>query len=104
MAIGIIALFTGKTDTIILISVFGALTLYVVAMISVFRLRKLRPEMPRPFHTPLYPFTPAIALVISLICLGTMAWFNRECAGIYAAIVLAGYGWYFLGAKQKVAV
>ena len=104
MAIGIIALLTGKTDTIILISVFGALTLYVVAMLAFFKLRRTEPEMPRPYRTPLYPWSPAIALILSLICLGTMVWFNRQCALVYAAILIAGYAWFFFCPKQNVAV
>lgn len=40
MAIGIIALLTGKTSEIITISVFGALTLYMVSMIALLHLRK----------------------------------------------------------------
>ena len=104
MAVGIVALFTGKTDTIILISVFGALTLYVISMISVFRLRKLHPTMVRPFHVPGYPLTPVVALILSLICLGTMTWFNLQCAGIYATIIVAAYGWYAFGAQKRIAV
>lgn len=103
MTIGIAALFTGKTDTIILISVFGALTMYVISMLAVFRLRSLRPEMPRPYRTPLYPLTPAVALLLSLICLGAMTWFNLQCAAIYAAIIAVGYGWYF-STRQKVVI
>ncbi len=40
MIIGIIALLTGKTSEIITISVFGALTLYILSMISMLLLRK----------------------------------------------------------------
>lgn len=40
MAIGIVALFTGKTGEIITIACFGALTLYIVSMVSLLVLRK----------------------------------------------------------------
>src|SRR5204863_797804 len=55
MAIGIIALLTGKTSEIITISVFGALTLYIVSMIALLRLRKKEPKLERPFKVPMYP-------------------------------------------------
>ena len=49
MVIGIIALLTGKTSEIITISVFGALTLYIISMISLLQLRKKEAQMVRPF-------------------------------------------------------
>lgn len=65
MGIGVLALLTNKTADIITISVMGALTLYFIAMLSLFRLRKNEPLLPRPFSVPLYPWTPILALVIS---------------------------------------
>ena len=50
MIIGIFALLTGKTGDIIILSVFGALVLYIGAMVSLLRLRKTAPDMPRPFR------------------------------------------------------
>jgi len=52
MCIGIIALVTGRTDQLITLSVFGALTLYVLAMITVLRLRRRQPDLERPFRVP----------------------------------------------------
>ena len=52
MAIGITALLTGKTSEIITISIFSALTLYIVSMISFLRLRKNEPQLVRPFKAP----------------------------------------------------
>ncbi|MGZ8538303.1 MAG: ethanolamine permease, partial [Flavisolibacter sp.] len=49
MFIGIIALLTGKTGEIIIIAVFGALTLYIFSMISLLKLRKKEPDLERPF-------------------------------------------------------
>jgi ethanolamine permease len=45
MLIGIVALLTGKTSEIITISVFGALTLYIVSMVALLRLRKKEPQV-----------------------------------------------------------
>src|SRR5688572_26474423 len=56
MGIGIVALLTGKTAEIIIISVFGALTLYIISMISLLKLRKTEPELERPFKVPAYPY------------------------------------------------
>jgi len=92
MGIGIIALLTGKTGEIITISVFGALTLYIVSMIAFLRLRKKEPDLERPFKVPAYPFFPVIALVIASFSFVAMTIFNIELAGIYFLILGICYG------------
>ena len=91
MAVGLVALFTGRTSDIILIAVFGALTLYVLSTAAVLRLRTTEPDLPRPYKTPLYPYTPIIALVLSLVALAAMVWQHPRLALVYAAIV--GVAW-----------
>ena len=91
MAIGIIALFTGKTGDIITIACFGALTLYIVAMISLIQLRKKEPDLEKPFRVPFYPFTPIIALVIAIIALIAMAIYNPTLAIIYFSIIFIAF-------------
>ncbi|QDW27990.1 ethanolamine permease [Pedobacter sp. KBS0701] len=88
MVIGIIALLSGKTAEIIIISVFGALTLYIISMISVMVLRKNSPEMARPFKTPVYPLFPIIALIISCVSFIAMLIYNLKLGLIYSGIVL----------------
>jgi len=92
MAIGIIALLTGKTAEIITISVFGALTLYIISMISFFQLRKKEPELARPFKVPAYPLFPIIALVLAVISFIAMVIFNWELAIVYFIFMGVCYG------------
>lgn len=92
MCIGILALLTGKTGEIITMSVFGALTLYIISMVSLLRLRKKEPELPRPFRVPLYPLFPWTALVIASISFVAMAIYNLRVAGVYCLLVAACYG------------
>jgi ethanolamine permease len=87
MGIGFIALATGQTDDILLISVFGALTLYILSSAAVLRLRHREPDLARPYKAPWYPITPIVALVLALGCFGTMIWLHPLHALIYAAIV-----------------
>jgi ethanolamine permease len=87
MIIGIVALLTGKTAEIITIACFGALTLYIVSMISLFVLRKKEPELERPFKTPLYPFFPLIALSIAVFSLVAITYFNPLLAVIFFGIM-----------------
>jgi ethanolamine permease len=87
MAIGIVALLTGKTSEIITISVFGALTLYALSMIALLKLRKTEPNLQRPFKVPFYPVLPIVALIISLVSFLAMAVFNWQLALIYFLIM-----------------
>ena len=87
MLIGIIALLTGKTGEIITIACFGALTLYFISMVSFFKLRKDSPTMPRPFKVMGYPYFPAIALILSLLCFVSMAVYNPTLFIIYLLLL-----------------
>src|SRR5690606_28715680 len=92
MGIGILALFTGKTGEIITMSVFGALTLYIISMIAFLRLRKKEPDLPRPFRVPLYPVAPWTALVIASASFVAMTFYNLKVAGIYCLLVAGCFG------------
>ena len=96
MLLGIGALLTGKTAEIITVSVFGAITLYIIAMISVMVLRKKEPNLERPFKVPLYPLSPIIALVIAAVALVAMTYYNFQLAIIYFAVIAVAFVFYKL--------
>jgi ethanolamine permease len=102
MLIGFAALLTGHTGEIITISVLGALTMYILSLLSLFRLRRNAPKMNRPFRTPFYPWTPAIALTLATVCLFSMAYTNKVLFLIYLALIAGGYGWYFLAIPKSI--
>lgn len=102
MIIGIIAILTGKTGQIITIACFGALTLYVISMIAFFALRKKEPALERPFKVPLYPFFPAVALIIAVVALVAMTIYNLQLAMIYGGMLLLSYLWFnFMVTRQS---
>jgi ethanolamine permease len=88
MVIGILALLSGKTSEIIIVSVFGALTLYIISMISIMILRKREPDLPRPFRVPFYPAFPIISLIIATVSIIAMFIFNLKLGLIYFSILL----------------
>jgi ethanolamine permease len=94
MGVGLIALATGRTDEIITLAVFGALTLYIVAMASLFRLRRREPDLERPYRAPLYPMLPALALVIAAGCLVAMVVYNPAIAGVFAGLMGGSLGFF----------
>jgi len=86
--VGIIAIYTGTTDAIIILSVIGALVMYIISMVSLFILRKKESGLLRPFKVPLYPLFPAIALVLSTISLSAIAWYNATLTAWFFIVLL----------------
>ena len=64
------------TNQIIILSVMGAIGMYIMSMVSLFMLRVKEPKLERPFTSPMYPAFPAIALTISAITLFAIIYFN----------------------------
>jgi ethanolamine permease len=100
--ISCLALLTGKTDQIIVLSVLGAIVMYLMSMASLFILRKKEPNLERPFASPFYPVFPAVALFISAVCLFAIMYYNFYISLIFfAGLVLAIAVFMMLG-KHKV--
>ena len=81
--VGFVAIFTGKTDQIIIMSVLGAIVMYVVSMISLFILRRTEPKLLRPYKTPFYPVFPFIALILSVLCMIAIIYYNPFLSAIF---------------------
>jgi ethanolamine permease len=99
MLIGIAAIFSGRTAEIITLAAFGAVSLYVISMVSLFVLRKNEPSLERPFRAVCYPIFPALALLIAAVSFVAMAWFNLLIGGIFCGILGLGSG-YFLATRR----
>lgn len=76
------------TATLVTMSVFGALTMYVLSMISLFRLRRTEPDLHRSYRAPLYPVLPGIALVGALIALVAVISCNGTIFCIYLGFMV----------------
>ena len=99
MAVGILALLTGKTGEIITIACFGALSLYIISMLALLRLRKTRPDMHRPYKTPCYPLSPLIALTIAIVALVSMTIYNFNLALIYSGMLALSFFYFKLSTR-----
>lgn len=102
MGIGITALLTGKTAEIITVSVFGALTLYIVSMVALLRLRKKEPQLERPFKVPMFPLFPIAALSIALFSFVAMTVYNFKLALTYFLILAVTYLAFKLFGRKNV--
>ena len=94
MIIGILAVLTERTGDIITIACFGALSLYIISMISFFKLRQNFPDMERPFKVRAYPLAPATALIIATVSILAMTYYNKETAMIFYGIMLLSFLWF----------
>jgi ethanolamine permease len=99
MLLGIGALLTGRTADIITISVFGAITLYIISMITVVVLRIKEPGLQRPFRVPFYPAFPLIAMTIAIGAMIAMLVYNQLLGGIYFLILLGSFFMFKIFAK-----
>lgn len=95
--------FGGQTLTanIVTMSVFGAILMYIIAMISLFRLRKVSPHLERPYVAPLYPLFPGFAMISAIICLVAMVYYNFTVALVFVAFLAVGYIYFMLTAHQR---
>jgi ethanolamine permease len=79
------------TANIVTMSVLGALGMYAVSMLALFKLRKSEPNLARPFRAKLYPFSPLWTLLGTGICLASVVYYNRAISLIFCVIVGSGY-------------
>ena len=81
--VGIIALCIFNTGDVITLSALGAVVMYIISMISLLVLRRKQPAMERPFKVPLYPWFPLTALVLAMVCLVAIIWYNLWLSVIF---------------------
>ena len=110
--IGIIAIFSDElikfgdltlTASIITMSVFGALLMYIISMLSLLKLRKSEPNLKRPFLAPVFPLFPIIALLISGLSFIILAYLNFSIFVVFVLVLLVGAVYFKLTHAQREA-
>lgn len=108
--VGVVAIFSddlisfgGQTLTanLITMAVFGAIVMYIISMLSLFALRKNEPNLSRPFPAIMYPVFPAISLVLSVISLVTMIYYNQLLAGLFVLLMAGAFGYFLLTKEHR---
>jgi ethanolamine permease len=89
------------TANIVTLSVFGAILMYIISMLSLFKLRRSAPNMERSYKAPFYPLFPAFALVSSVVSLVAMIYFNQLMAAIFLGLLVLGYVYFLLTAHRR---
>jgi ethanolamine permease len=108
--IGIAAIFSDQlfsfggqtlTANIVTMSVFGAIVMYIMSMLSLFVLRRKEPNLARPFPAIGYPVVPAIALGLAMLCLVAMVYYNFLLSVIFAGLMLLAYVLFMRGGHAR---
>lgn len=110
--IGVFAIFSDEwikfggqtlTANIVTMAVLGAIVMYLISMAALFRLRRTEPNLLRTYRAPFYPVFPAIALVLGIVCLGAMVWFNGMLTLLFLGLMALAYGYFLATAAQRDA-
>ena len=110
--IGVVAIFSDEwisfggqtlTANIVTMAVLGAIVMYLISMAALFRLRRTEPNLARTYRAPFYPVFPAIALLLGVVCLGAMIWFNGMLTLLFLALMAAAYAYFLLTSAQRKA-
>ncbi len=99
--IGCVALSLGTTDQVIILAALGAVVMYIISMAALFVLRKKEPNLERPFIVPAYPYFPLVALILSVVCLVAIVWYNLVLSLWFFAGLLVLAGIFVLTGKHK---
>jgi APA family basic amino acid/polyamine antiporter len=101
IVLALVLLWVGTLRSIIEYAGIGLSIFSMLAMSSIYVLRRKRPDLPRPFRTPGYPVTPAVYLVLtSLVTLAAFTQTPRVSS--YALLsILAGVPVYYLWQVMK---
>jgi APA family basic amino acid/polyamine antiporter len=83
-------------------AMFGALIFDVMAVIAIFRLRKIMPGVPRPYRCPGYPYLPAIYVLAPIFVLVNMMFSHQieSFAGL-TLIALGAMVYFALGLQRS---
>ncbi len=88
------------TANIVTMSVLGALTMYILCMAALFRLRRREPDLIRPFRAPLYPVLPALAMGLAAISLAAIIYYNALVSALFAGLFVAALPLFWRGTTQ----
>lgn len=104
-AVGIIAIHLFNTSDLVILATIGAIVMYVISMMALFKLRKKEPQMERPFKVPFYPTVPGIALILSVVALLSMLYaYTKLCLIFFAGLSILLLIFYLTGSHKRLAI
>jgi APA family basic amino acid/polyamine antiporter len=94
MLVGLAFATSGALDRLLALLAFFFVANYVLTFVSLFRLRALEPDAPRPFRVPGYPWVPGVALLGSAVFLAAAVWGDRTNSAIAVGLVAVSWPLY----------
>ena len=79
--------------------VFAVMIFYILTILGLFRLRKIKPDEPRPYKTLGYPFLPAFYILLAIIICVILLIYKPEFTWPGVGIVVLGIPVYFIWKK-----
>jgi amino acid transporter len=98
-ALGIAFVLTRSFDQLADTFVLAIWPFYGLAIAGLYRLRRLRPDLPRPYRVPGYPVVPAIFVCAVVYLVGNALIADPLWTGLTLGIVLAGIPVYHFAFK-----
>ena len=80
-------------DVLTNLTSLGTLAAFAIVSLGVIVLRRTRPDLPRPYKTPLYPFLPACSVLFCLYLIVALPWVTH----IMFVVWLSAAGLFYLG-------
>ena len=95
---------TGKYDWLYTYVVFAQFVFYAAMCGALMRLRRLRPELPRPYRAWGYPVTPVLFIGFSLWLVGNTIKEDPVDSAVAAGLIALGLPFYWYFQKQRSAL
>jgi len=102
--VSFIALYSGTTGQVVILSVMGAIVMYIMSMASLFILRVNEPNLERPFASPFYPLFPVIACIILVVTMVAIIYYQPQLSLIFFAGLIVAIIIFMLMGKHKVKI
>ena len=100
-AVAAVLCLSGRYGDLLDMISFVVVLFYALTIWGIFRLRKTRPEVERPYKAFGYPFLPAIYILMAIAFCILLIWYKPVYAGWGLAIVLAGIPIYYIAVANK---
>ena len=99
---GTLSLIWLDTNHLVILSTIGAVVVYIISMLALFRLRQTQPTLPRSYKAPFYPVFPAVALLLAFVALASMVYFYSWLSLLFfgGLVIVAGL-FYVTGQYKK---
>jgi amino acid transporter len=100
-ALGVVFVLTRTFEQLADTFVLSIWPFYGLAIAGLYRLRRMRPDLPRPYRVPGYPVLPAVFIVAVVYLVGNALVSDPVWTGVTFGIVLAGAPVYYLFFRQR---